>query len=229
MIGGEYLIAVYCKIRQVIDMNLEILPLAITMMAGPQIMSALFLVTSRRPIANSLLFILGVAFAASVGVIAYSALAQAFNIAVPLNDGKDPTGVAKVVQLVLVGLLVWLAIKSFRERKHPKQPKWMASILDSTPRRAFTLAATLIFLMPTDIIAMLTVGINLTSNNLGFTDALPFLLLTTLIAATPLLIYLLFYKKAKAFMPKVRDWMNSHSWAINIAVYALFVYLILGD
>jgi len=206
---------------------MQILPLAITMMAGPQILSALFLVTSKRPLANSFAFVAGVALTASVGVLLYTLLANLLGIAVPLGDKGGPTGVAKVIQLTLVGLLVLLAIKSFRERKHPKQPKWMASILESTPKRAFTIAAALIFLMPTDIIAMLTVGINLASNKLSFWSAVPFLLLTTLIAALPLLSYLLFYKKAQSFMPKARDWMSEHSWLINIFVYALFVYLIL--
>jgi len=29
-------------------------------------------------------------------------------------------------------------------------------------------------------------------------------------------------------MPNVRDWMNSHSWLINIIVCAIFVVLILA-
>ena len=29
-------------------------------------------------------------------------------------------------------------------------------------------------------------------------------------------------------MPKVRDWMNTHSWLVNIIVYFVFIVLILG-
>jgi hypothetical protein len=28
-------------------------------------------------------------------------------------------------------------------------------------------------------------------------------------------------------MPKVRDWMNTHSWLVNIIVYVIFILLIL--
>ena len=208
-------------------MNLQILPLAVTMMAGPQIMSALILTTSKRPIANPAAFVAGVVVAASAGVALYTAIGSWLGSVVNLGNNSGPTTAAKIIQIILVGLLVALAIKTYLGRKTAKEPKWMAGLFESTPKKAFILAVGLIFLMPTDIAAMLTVGINLASNNLGFLDAIPFLLLTTFIAALPLLAYLVFYRKAQIFMPKVRDWMRQNSWLVNIFVYALFVYLIL--
>jgi small neutral amino acid transporter SnatA (MarC family) len=44
-------------------MNLQILPLAITMMAGPQIMSAIIFITASKPLKLSASFIAGVAIA----------------------------------------------------------------------------------------------------------------------------------------------------------------------
>jgi hypothetical protein len=46
-------------------MNLAILPLAVTMLAGPQIMSAIIFITSAKPVRNSLAFIIGVGLAGS--------------------------------------------------------------------------------------------------------------------------------------------------------------------
>ena len=92
-------------------MNLQILPLAITMMAGPQIMSAIIFVTASKPVRLSAAFLATVAIAATVGV-----------------------------------------------------------------------------------------AIFLAQNNASFLAALPFLAATVLVAALPVL-----------FMPKVRDWMNTHS------------------
>ena len=48
-------------------MNTEILPLAITMMAGPQIMSDIVFITSRRPIRIDGAFLIGVAIAVTAG------------------------------------------------------------------------------------------------------------------------------------------------------------------
>jgi len=39
--------------------------------------------------------------------------------------------------------------------------------------------------------------------------------------------YLLFRSRAKVLMPKVRDWMNTNSWLVNIIVYIVFILLIL--
>jgi small neutral amino acid transporter SnatA (MarC family) len=50
-------------------MELDILPLAITMMAGPQIMSAVIFVTTDKPVPTSMAFVAGVAIATTVGVI----------------------------------------------------------------------------------------------------------------------------------------------------------------
>jgi small neutral amino acid transporter SnatA (MarC family) len=49
-------------------MSLAVLPLAITMNAGPQIMSALNFVTAKKPLKLSAYFMAGVVIAVSVGV-----------------------------------------------------------------------------------------------------------------------------------------------------------------
>jgi hypothetical protein len=56
----------------------------------------------------------------------------------------------------------------------------------------------------------------------------PFIAATVLIAALPLLTYLLFRRRAELAMPKVRDWMNAKSWLVNIIVCGIFVTLILS-
>jgi hypothetical protein len=58
-------------------------------------------------------------------------------------------------------------------------------------------------------------------------DALPFIGLTILIAALPLLSYPLFHRRAITAMPRVRDWMNTNSWLVNIIVCGIFIILIL--
>jgi hypothetical protein len=57
--------------------------------------------------------------------------------------------------------------------------------------------------------------------------AVPFMAATILIAALPALSYLLFRRRAQQTMPKVRDWMNTNSWLVNIIVYVVFILLIL--
>jgi hypothetical protein len=85
----------------------------------------------------------------------------------------------------------------------------------------------LIFVMPSDVLIMLTVGVNLAQTDSPLTVAIPFIALTVFIAALPLLGYLLFRQRAEAAMPKVRDWMNVNSWLVNIIVYCIFILLII--
>jgi hypothetical protein len=47
------------------------------------------------------------------------------------------------------------------------------------------------------------------------------------IAALPLLFFLVFHHRAVRAMPSVRDWVNSHSWLVNIIACLIFVVLIL--
>ncbi|MCG5215819.1 GAP family protein [Streptosporangium sp. KLBMP 9127] len=204
-------------------MSLQVLPLAVTMMAGPQIMSAIILVTHRYAVRVSLAYLAGVAVAAVTG----TALAHGFAGAVSLGDPHDKGSLGKIIQFVLVGLLVVVAIKNYLGRETSEPPKWLGTLLEAGTGKAFITGLLLVLLMPTDIMAMLTVGVNLAQSGSPLSAAIPFLLATLLIAALPLLSYLLFRRRATVVMPKVRDWMGSHGWLINIVVCVIFVFLIL--
>jgi len=89
-------------------MSLEILPLAITMMAGPQIMSAIIFLTTPKPVKVSASFVAAVAIATTVGVIIARALGALLGNIVPLGGPSDPGSIGHIIQYLLVGLLVFL-------------------------------------------------------------------------------------------------------------------------
>jgi threonine/homoserine/homoserine lactone efflux protein len=204
-------------------MNLQILPLAITMMAGPQIMSAIIFVTAPKALRVSVPFLAGVAIATTVGVIITTTIASLLSLGDPSASGSS----GNIIQYVLVGLLVALAIKNYVGRETAEPPRWLGALQSADVKRAFMTGLLVILLMPSDIIIMLTVGTNLAQNNAGLVAALPFIGATVLVAALPLLFFVLFHRRAQQFMPKVRDWMNTHSWLVNIIVCGVFIALIL--
>ena len=204
-------------------MNLQILPLAITMMAGPQIMAAIIFVTAPKALRISLPFVAGVAIATTVGVAITTFLASLLS----LGDPSDSGSTGHIIQYVLVGLLVALAVKNYLGRETAEPPKWLGALQQADARRAFITGLLVILLMPSDLIIMMTVGTNLAQNNAGLLAALPFIGATVLVAALPLLFFLLFHRRAQQFMPKVRDWMNNNSWLVNIIVCGVFIALIL--
>ena len=204
-------------------MNLQILPLAITMMAGPQIMAAIIFVTAPKALRVSVPFLAGVAIATTVGVIITTIIASLLSLGDPSDSGSS----GHIIQYVLVGLLVALAIKNYVGRETAEPPRWLGALQSADVKRAFMTGLLVILLMPSDIIIMLTVGTNLAQNNAGLVAALPFIGATVLVAALPLLFFVLFHRRAQQFMPKVRDWMNTHSWLVNIIVCGVFIALIL--
>jgi hypothetical protein len=208
-------------------MNLDILPLAITMMAGPQIMSAIIFVTTPKPVKISVSFIAAVAIAVTVGVLITRTLAALLGNIVSLGDPSNAGSLGHIIQYLLVGLLVALAVKNYVNRETIEPPRWLGTLMTADWKTALKTGLLLILLFPSDVIVQLTVGVNLEHNDLGLVAALPFIAATTLIAALPLLLYLLFHRRAQRLMPQVREWMNTHSWLVNIIACVIFIVLIL--
>jgi Sap, sulfolipid-1-addressing protein len=209
-------------------MNLQILPLAITMNAGPQIMSAIIFVTALKPLKLSAAFLAGVVIAVTVGVTFTFTLATLLGNTISLGDPSDSGSIGKIIQYLLVGLLVFLAIKNYVRRESIEPPRWLGALQNAKPRTAFTTGLLLLSVFPSDFVILVTVGVNLAQNNASLVAALPFIAATIFIAALPVLAYLLFHRRAQQVMPKVREWMNANSWLVNIIVYVIFIVLILS-
>jgi hypothetical protein len=208
-------------------MSLSVIPLAITMNAGPQIMSAIIFVTAPKALKLSAYFLAGVVIAVTVGVTVTYTLATVLGNSITLGDPSSSGSLGNIIQYLLVGLLVFLSIKSYVNRETSEPPRWLGAMQNAKPRTAFMAGLLLLSVFPSVFVILVTVGVNLAQNNASLLRAVPFVVATILIAALPVLSYLLFHRRAVRAMPKVRDWMNTHSWLVNIIVYVIFILLIL--
>lgn len=208
-------------------MTLQILPLAITMMVGPQIISAVILVTTPRAVRVSLMFILGVALAATFGVAVCWGLFSLLNGHASLGSSKDHGSLGTIIQIALVCVLIFAAVRTYLHRETATTPAWLSGLMDTDAKGALKTGILVILLMPSDIVIMLTVGANLAQHHADALTVLAFLAATVLVAALPLLAFLIFHERAVAVMPGLRTWMNTNSWVINIAACLIFVLLIL--
>ena len=147
---------------------------------------------------------------------------------VSLGDSSDSGSLGNIIQYVLVGLLVLLSIRSYVNRETSEPPRWLGAMQNAKPRTAFMAGLLLLSVFPSDFVVLITVGLNLAQNDASLLAAVPFVAATILIAAFPVLSYLLFHRRAQRAMPKVRDWMNANSWLVNIVVYIIFILLILS-
>jgi hypothetical protein len=208
--------------------SLAVIPLAITMNAGPQIMSAIIFVTAPKALKLSAYFLAGVVIAVTAGVTITYTLANLLGGSVSLGDSSDSGSLGNIIQYLFVGLLVILSIKSYVGRETSEPPRWLGALQHAEPTTAFTTGLVLLSVFPSDLMILITVGVNLVQNDASLLGAVPFVAATIFIAALPVLSYLLFRRRAQQTMPKVRDWMNTNSWLVNIIVYVVFILLILS-
>ena len=196
-----------------------VLPMAVVMSAGPQIVTATFLATSQGSKRNSLAFLAGVAAATTIGVTVFFLLGS--GTAGKQKDGKD------WLDWVIIGLLVFLLIWVFVKRNETQPPKWMGRLQEANPRFAVTIGFLLYILMPTDLVAMATVGAYIARQGEPWWHTLGFVVLTVLIAGLPFIVLLALGKRAESVLPRIREWMNANSWIVNEAVLLFFLAMAL--
>ena len=98
----------------------QLLPMAFVMIAGPQILSAIFLATSERWQGNSAAFLAGAALSITAIVTI------AFVVGAGVSDGGTSRDWLDVVVLVL---LIAAGVNVFLTRKTAEPPKWMGRLL----------------------------------------------------------------------------------------------------
>jgi hypothetical protein len=199
--------------------QLQILPLALIMVMGPQILTAIFLVTSQEPVKNSAAMLAGVVLAASLSMLIWFGLYDALGINPPSKSSGPGTA-----DYVVAGLLALLAVRTFLGRGTAKVPKWMTALESADPKRAFGLAALLILAMPTDIIAFISTVHWLHKANVGVLHGWPVIAAATALMALPIAAYLLLGRRAREAMPGIRDWLTGNAWLVNLVVIVYFIF-----
>src|SRR5512132_1009507 len=109
---------------------LTILPMAIVMIAGPQIISAVFLATSTNWARTSFAFLAG----GALGVTLFVTIMYIVMRLVKTGSSSDKGTGSHVLDVVLLVLLVFLAVYVFLDRKRTEPPKWMGKLETATPR-----------------------------------------------------------------------------------------------
>ena len=192
----------------------KVLPMAFVMIAGPQILSAIFLATSENWRRNSAAYVGG----AALSITAIVTIAYFVGSGVSDAGASDDT-----LDIVVLVLLVAAALRTFLKREEAEPPKWMGKLQTASPRFSFRLGFLLLGVFPTDILTSWAVGTYLTTHGSPWWHYLPFVGLTLLFLALPAILILVFGQRAQAFMPKARDWMRTNSWVVSEIVIVFFI------
>ena len=197
-----------------------VLPMAIVMIAGPQIVAAIFLATSERWRQSSLAYVAGALVSITVILTA----------AYLLGGGASDNGTSDTALLVVIlVLLAAAAVHTFVTRHVAKQPAWMGKLQTASPPFAFTLGLLLLGVFPSDLLTSISVGTYVSVHDAPWWHSLGFVALTLLLLASPLLLALALGERAETVLPKMRDWMTSHAWIINEVVLAFFIVMVAKD
>jgi hypothetical protein len=190
--------------------------MAFVMVAGPQILSAIFLATSENWRRNSAAYVAGAALSiTAIVTIAY----------VVGRGALDAGSSHDTLDIVVLVLLVAAALHTFLTRKTAEPPKWMGKLQTAHPKFSFTLGFLLLGVFPTDILTSWAVGSYLSNHGDAWWHYLPFVLLTALFLALPSILLLAFGHRAQTFLPKARDWMTANSWVISEIVLVFFIVI----
>jgi hypothetical protein len=200
----------------------SILPLTIVMVAGPQIISAVFLATTEQWRRNSLAYIAGALVSITLFVSAFYLLTKVLKSA---TGGSNGGGFGTTVDWVILAVLLFLAVKVYLDRGKAQTPKWMTRLQTADAKFSFKLGFALLGFFPTDIATTFAVGAYLERQGDPLTYAIPFILITLLWLAIPSLAVLTLGHRAETYLPKVRDWMDSHSWVVTEIVIAIFAVI----
>ena len=188
--------------------------MSFVMIAGPQILSAIFLATSENWRRNSTAYLAGAALSITAIV----------TVAYFVGSGISDAGASDdALYIVVLVLLVAAALRTFLHRKEAEPPKWMGRLQTANPRFSFRLGFLLLGVFPTDILTSWAVGTFLATHDDPWWHYLPFVGLTLFLLALPSILILVFRQRAQAFLPKARDWMNSNSWVVSEIVIVFFI------
>jgi hypothetical protein len=200
------------------EIFLKVLPMAVVMVAGPQIVSAILLATSAQARRDSVAFVGGATLATTIGVTAAYLLSSS---AGALTKGAR----SDVIDYGIIVLLLILLVVVFRKRRDTRPPKWMSKLQRATQSFSFGLGFLLFLAMPSDIVIMMTVGAYVAHHGSPWWHTLPFVLLTALLAGAPVIILLLLGKRANVILPRMRDWIDANSWIVNEIVIGFFLVM----
>jgi hypothetical protein len=204
---------------------LSVLPLTFVMIAGPQIISAVFLATSHDWGKNSAAYVAGAAL--SITIIFTAAYFATKGAKGGGSSSKGST--SQGIEVVVIVLLLFLVVQVYRKRNEPDPPKWMGKLETANPRFSFTLGFLLLGVFPTDIVTSITVGSHLANDGQAWYDGLVFVGVTLFWLALPALLVVLLGKRARELLPTVRDWMNTNSWIVSEIVIVFFIVITINS
>lgn len=196
-------------------------PLAIAMVAGPQMIVATFLIANKNRYRYSLAYILSIGIAMIIGLTISVLVTKIF-----VNIPKVNDNIIFAIQILCVVYLIYSALKTIKNRDYFETPKWQKKLLDPTFKMIFKISMVLILVVPIDVVILFSVGLEYNKGGYDIMALIVLLLLVMLFVSIPLLLTTIFHRRADKHLEKLPHLIEEYSWIVNVIVYLIFVFLI---
>ncbi len=212
----------------------QVLSLAVGVSLSPvPIIAVVLMLGTPRARVNGPAFVLGwILGLAIVGTIILVAAGGA-----GAGGGGEPATWVDWVKIALGALLLLVAVKQWRGRPRAGEdavlPKWMQTIDQFTPGRAFGIAAALSGINPKNL--LLTAGAAAAIAQSGVDSGEQavalgvFILVGTLGPGAPVAIYFALGARAKPLLDGLKAWMGAHNAAIMAVLCLVLAAKLIGD
>jgi uncharacterized membrane protein YhaH (DUF805 family) len=212
----------------------EVLPLAVGVALSPiPIIASILLLMSPRPRQLGVGFLAGWLAGVVITLVVFTLLSEV------LPDRDESTGdqpIRGVIQLVLGGALIALAVRRWRSRpktgEEPTLPKWMSAIDAMTLTGAVRLAFLLAAVSPKNLLMLAAAGSAIGYSLDGPGEIAGTIAALTVIASitigVPVLSYVIAPAKARAALDGVRKFLTSNSAVIMSVLMLVLGVQVLG-
>ena len=194
------------------------------------IIAVTLMLTSRRPRENGLAFLVG--WMAGIGIVGAVVLLVIKPLRATTSDGEPATWVS-VVQLVLGLLILFLALRQWRDRAETSEPAWMGTVEHFSPARALGLGVVLAALNPKNLLLSVAAAETIAGAGISGTDEAiayaVFAVIATIGVAVPVAIFLVMGDRAGPLLDGLRTWMARNNAVIMAVILVLIGAKLVGD
>ena len=153
------------------------------------------------------------------------------------DDAGEPATWVDWLKLALGVLLLLVAVKQWRGRPRAGEdaalPKWMQTIDQFTPGRAFGIAAALSGVNPKNLLLTVAAAAAIAQSGIDTGEQAValgvFIVVGTLGPATPVAIYFALGERAKHLLDELKAWLGDHNAAIMAVLCLVIGAKLIGD
>lgn len=211
----------------------DLLPLALVVTVSPiNIVAAILLLFSKRPIANATIYLLGFMLGVAAMLSGITALADAIG----LTPGTERSRGTAVLLLALGLALIVLGIRKFSHRRgleqEPDQPRWMKGIGDFGAGQSFLVGASVGALNPKNIAVAFASAVVVATAQLPVRQQVGVIAIYTLIASigvvAPTIAALALGDRSEIVLSDWRQWLDRNNGTVMAVIYLFFGVILLG-